>query len=278
MNESFWFAFGITLLAGLSTGIGSAIAFFTKQTNTKFLSVSLGLSAGVMIYISFVELLTGSMSMLSDIYNPNQGQLYSILSFFGGILFIMAIDFLIPENVNPHELVDMKDLKGSSTQGMRQEVDRLKKRSAALLRAGLVSALVMAIHNFPEGMVTFLTAIESPSLAFPIAAAIAIHNIPEGISVSVPIYYATGSKRKAFWISFSSGLAEPIGAVVGYLILFPFLSDTLFGILNSAIAGIMVYISLDELLPTAEKYGHHHHAIFGVIFGMIVMAISLIYL
>ena len=265
------------MLAGLSTGIGSAIAFFTKKTKTKFLSLSLGLSAGVMIYISFVELLSGSIESLSGIYESSRGQLYAVLSFFGGVLFIMAIDFLIPENVNPHELVDMGDLNGSTTQEMRQEVDKLKKKSA-LLRAGLVSALVMAIHNFPEGMVTFLTALENPNLAFPIAAAIAIHNIPEGISVSVPIYYATGNKRKAFWISFTSGLAEPIGALVGYLILFPFLSETLFGVLNAAIAGIMVYISLDELLPTAEKYGHHHHAIFGVIFGMLVMAISLIYL
>lgn len=277
MSDNFWFAFGVTMLAGLSTGIGSAIAFFTKKTNTKFLSLSLGLSAGVMIYISFVELLSGSIESLSGIYESSRGELYAVLSFFGGVLFIMAIDFLIPENVNPHELVDMGDLNGSTTQEMRQEVDKLKKKSA-LLRAGLVSALVMAIHNFPEGMVTFLTALENPNLAFPIAAAIAIHNIPEGISVSVPIYYATGSKRRAFWISFSSGLAEPIGALVGYLILFPFLSETLFGILNAAIAGIMVYISLDELLPTAEKYGHHHHAILGVIFGMLVMAISLIYL
>lgn len=277
MSENFWFAFGVTMLAGLSTGIGSAIAFFTKKTNTKFLSLSLGLSAGVMIYISFVELLSGSIESLSGIYESSRGELYAVLSFFGGVLFIMAIDFLIPENVNPHELVDMGDLNGSTTQEMRQEVDKLKKKSA-LLRAGLVSALVMAIHNFPEGMVTFLTALENPNLAFPIAAAIAIHNIPEGISVSVPIYYATGNKRKAFWISFTSGLAEPIGALVGYLILFPFLSETLFGILNAAIAGIMVYISLDELLPTAEKYGHHHHAILGVIFGMLVMAISLIYL
>lgn len=277
MSDNFWFAFGVTMLAGLSTGIGSAIAFFTKKTKTKFLSLSLGLSAGVMIYISFVELLSGSIESLSGIYESSRGQLYAVLSFFGGVLFIMAIDFLIPENVNPHELVDMGDLNGSTTQEMRQEVDKLKKKSA-LLRAGLVSALVMAIHNFPEGMVTFLTALENPNLAFPIAAAIAIHNIPEGISVSVPIYYATGNKRKAFWISFTSGLAEPIGALVGYLILFPFLSETLFGVLNAAIAGIMVYISLDELLPTAEKYGHHHHAIFGVIFGMLVMAISLIYL
>lgn len=277
MTENVLFAFAITLFAGLSTGIGSVIAFFTRKTNTKFLSVALGLSAGVMIYISFVELLTGSMATLSEVYGAKSGQLYSVLSFFAGVFFIMAIDFLIPENVNPHELVDMGDLGEEATKEMRQEVDKLKKKSA-LLRAGLVSALVMGIHNFPEGMVTFLTAFEDPSLALPIAIAIAIHNIPEGISVSVPIFYATGNRRKAFWISFSSGLAEPLGALVGYLVLAPFLSETLFGVLNAAIAGIMVYISIDELLPTAEKYGHHHHAIMGLIVGMAVMALSLIFL
>lgn len=277
MTENVLFAFAITLFAGLSTGIGSVIAFFTRKTNTKFLSVALGLSAGVMIYISFVELLTGSMATLSEVYGAKSGQLYSVLSFFAGVFFIMAIDFLIPENVNPHELVDMGDLGEEATKEMRQEVDKLKKKSA-LLRAGLVSALVMGIHNFPEGMVTFLTAFENPSLALPIAMAIAIHNIPEGISVSVPIFYATGNRRKAFWISFSSGLAEPLGALVGYLVLAPFLSETLFGVLNAAIAGIMVYISIDELLPTAEKYGHHHHAIMGLIVGMAVMALSLIFL
>ena len=274
---NFFYAFSLTLLAGLSTGIGSAIAFFAKKTNTKFLAAALGLSAGVMIYISFVELLNKSILTLSEIYGHHFGQLYGVLSFFGGVLFIMLIDFLIPEDVNPHEMVELSDLKKPATEEMRQELDQLRQRSA-LLRAGLVTALVMAIHNFPEGMVTFLTALETPTLGLAIALAIAIHNIPEGISVSVPIYYATGSRKKAFWISFTSGLAEPVGAVIGYLILAPFLTETLFGVINAAIAGVMVYISLDELLPTAEKYGHHHQAILGVIIGMAVMALTLIIL
>ncbi|MDN4754051.1 zinc transporter ZupT [Porphyromonadaceae bacterium W3.11] len=277
MSENVLFALVITLFAGLSTGIGSAIAFFTKKTNTKFLSVALGLSAGVMIYISFVELLSGSIDMMSEMYGEKNGQLYSILSFFGGVFLIMMIDFLIPEDLNPHEIMEMKDIKGEMTEELRNEIDQ-KKKTSALMRAGLVSALVMAIHNFPEGMVTFLSALENPTLALPIAIAIAIHNIPEGISVSVPIYYATGNRKKAFWISFSSGLAEPVGALIGYLILAPFLNDTLFGVINAAIAGVMVYISLDELLPTAQKYGHHHHSIVGLIIGMIIMAVSLVYI
>ncbi|MDI9593070.1 MAG: ZIP family metal transporter, partial [Bacteroidota bacterium] len=147
-----------------------------------------------------------------------------------------------------------------------------------LLRTGLMTALVLAIHNFPEGMATFLAALKDIHIAIPIAVAIAIHNIPEGIAVSVPIYYATGNRKRAFWLSFLSGLAEPLGALVGYLILAPFLNDTLFGIMFAAIAGIMVFISLDELLPAAEEYGKHHHAIYGLIAGMAVMAFSLLLL
>lgn len=269
MDQTVWIAFGLTLFAGLSTGIGSAIAFFSRRTNTSMLSLALGLSAGVMIYISFVELYSTSMTKLTELYGDTLGQLYALLSFFGGILLIMVIDFLVPERENPHEMVDPNMIGKCITS---------PSHTAALARTGILSAIVIAIHNFPEGMVTFLTSLEEPSLGLPIAIAIAIHNIPEGISVSVPIYYATGNKAKAFWISFSSGLAEPLGAIIGYLILRPYLSESLFGILNAIIAGIMVYISLDELLPAAEKYGKHHLAIIGLIIGMLVMALTLVVL
>lgn len=262
-------AIGLTLFAGLSTGIGSAIAFFAKRTNTSLLSASLGLSAGVMIYISFVELYTSSLDAMSEIHGDVRGQLYAMLAFFAGIALIMVIDLLVPERDNPHEFHEVERL---------QKVNPNPTSPERLMRTGMLSALVIAIHNFPEGMVTFLTALDNPSLGLPIAVAIAIHNIPEGISVSVPIYYATGKKAKAFWISCGSGLAEPIGAIVGYLLLRPFLSPSLFSILNAMIAGIMVYISLDELLPAAEKYGKHHHAILGLIGGMVLMAITLVVL
>jgi ZIP family zinc transporter len=117
---------------------------------------------------------------------------------------------------------------------------------------------------------------KEPGLGIAIAVAIAIHNIPEGIAVSIPMFYATGNKIKAFWYSFASGLAEPIGALVGITLLMPFMNDTVFGILFALVAGIMVYISLDELLPSAEKYGLHHLTIGGVIAGMGVMALSLL--
>lgn len=156
-----------------------------------------------------------------------------------------------------------------------EEIEDTNKNTE-LYRMGVFSAFAIAIHNFPEGLATFIGALEDPALGISIGIAIAIHNIPEGISVSIPIYYATGDKKKAFSYSFLSGLAEPLGAIVGYFVLKQFINDAMFGIVFALVAGIMVYISLDELLPTAEKYGEHHIAIFGLISGMAVMALSLI--
>ncbi len=259
-------AFGFTLFAGLSTGIGSALAFFTKRTNTVFLSVSLGFSAGVMIYVSMIEIFGKAKIALISEYGEKFGTTYTVLAFFGGILLIALIDKLIPEFENPHEIRKVEDVS--------QRVQIAKDQK--LLKMGLFSALAIAIHNFPEGLATFVATLQDPTLGLAIAVAIAIHNIPEGIAVSIPLYYATGSKRKAFVLSFLSGLAEPVGALIGFLLLMPYLSDTLFGVLFAAVAGIMVFISLDELLPTAREYGKPHSAIYGLIVGMAVMAVSLL--
>ena len=258
------FAFGLTLFAGLSTGIGSAMAFFTKRTNKVFLSVSLGFSAGVMIYVSFVEILAEANNILSETYGEKLGSWYTVLAFFSGILIIGIIDRLVPSFENPHEIRSVEDLN--------KPIPKDKK----LLRMGLFSALAIAIHNFPEGIATFSAGLIDPSIAIPIAVAIAIHNIPEGIAVSIPIYYATGDRKKAFVLSFLSGLAEPVGALFAYFILRSFLDETVLGLLFASVAGIMVFISLDELLPTAEEYGKHHSAIYGLIAGMLVMAVSLL--
>lgn len=259
------FAFGLTLFAGLSTGVGSAIAFFAKKTNTGFLSVALGFSAGVMIYVSFVEIFAKAKEELVSALGSTQGYWVTTAAFFGGILLIAIIDKMIPSFENPHEMRKVEDMTKDKT-----------KDPAKLMRMGLFTALAIAIHNFPEGLATFTAALTDPTLGVAIAVAIAIHNIPEGIAVSVPIYYATGSKKKAFWLSFSSGLAEPVGALVGYLLLMPFLTPMVFGILFAVVAGIMVFISLDELLPAAEEYGEHHLSIYGLIAGMGVMALSLL--
>jgi len=259
------FAFGLTLFAGLSTGIGSAMAFLTKQTSKTFLAFSLGFSAGVMIYVSFVEIFQKARITLTTIYGEEQGTWITVISFFAGIAIIAIIDKLIPEYENPHEVRKVEEIDQNSN---------IKDKK--LLRMGLFSALIIAIHNFPEGLATFAAGLSDPKIALPIAIAVAIHNIPEGIAVSVPLYFATGSRKKAFLLSFLSGLAEPLGALIGYFFLYAFFSDTVFGVLFAGVAGIMVYISLDELLPTAEEYGKHHIAIYGLILGMMVMAFSLL--
>lgn len=253
-------AFILTLIAGLSTGIGSLIALMAKKTNTKFLCVSLGFSAGIMIYVSFMEMLPEAKHMLMSIYREKEATLYLILSFFGGIAFINLIDFMIPESINPHEIKDSTQTDG---------------KNKSLHRTGLIVALTIAIHNFPEGIATFMSGLNSLDIALPITFAIAIHNIPEGIAVAVPIYHATGSKKKAFWYSFSSGLAEPVGALVAYFFLMQYWSPLVNAVVLGVVAGIMVFISIDELLPTAEKYGKHHLSIMGLIAGMLVMAFSL---
>lgn len=260
-------AFGLTLFAGLATGIGSAIAFFSKRTNTSFLSVALGFSAGVMIYVSFVEIFfKARVSLMEEMGSEIMGTWATVLSFFLGILVIALIDKLVPSFENPHEVRRV------------EEMDQIKeaKKFRRLYRMGLFTALAIAIHNFPEGLATFASALKDTSIGIPIAIAIAIHNVPEGIAVSIPIYYATGSRKKAFFYSFLSGLSEPIGALLGFFIFYWFFNDLIFGILFAAVAGIMVFISLDELLPTAREFGKHHLSIYGLIAGMGVMALSLL--
>jgi ZIP family zinc transporter len=259
-------AFLLTLVAGLSTGIGSVIALFSKTTNTKFLSTSLGFSAGVMIYVSMVEIFSEAKINLSGFLGEKTGTLITFIAFIGGMLLIGLIDKFVPEDRNPHEVHGLSSDKIN---------DEQRNGKAKLMRTGLFTALAIGIHNFPEGLATFISALQSPSIAIPIVVAIAIHNIPEGIAVSVPIYYATGNRKRAFWLSFASGLSEPIGAVIGYLILLPFMNEMVYGILFAVVAGIMVFISLDELLPSARAYGYHHLSIYGMVAGMAVMAVSL---
>lgn len=263
------FAFSLTVFAGLSTGIGSALAFYTKQTSHKFLSAALGFSAGVMIYVSTIEIFPKAKASLILEYGETKGYWMTTVAFFMGIALIAIIDKLVPEAENPHEIHDVSEIAKNG-----KGENKLDEKS--LLRMGMFSALAIAIHNFPEGLATFVGALQEPAMGISIAVAIAIHNIPEGIAVSVPIYYATKDRKKAFKMSFLSGLSEPVGAIVGYFLLANFFTESLFGLIFAGVAGIMVYISLDELLPTAHKYGEHHVAIYGLISGMIVMALSLL--
>jgi ZIP family zinc transporter len=265
MDQNILFAFGLTLFAGLSTGVGSLIGLLSKKFNAKLLTISLGFSAGVMLYVSTIEIFAKAKESLGAALGAKTGYIWTVVSFFAGMFFIPLIDKVIPSYENPHELNVSSKIEHAS-----------EKDKAKLLRMGVFSALAIGIHNFPEGLATFMSGLTNPTLGVSIAVAIAIHNIPEGLAVSAPIFYATKSRKKAFVLSFMSGLAEPVGALVGFFLLRPFFNETTFGIIFAAVSGIMVYISLDELLPTAEEYGEHHLAIGGVIAGMIVMAVSLL--
>lgn len=271
-SQPILFAFGLTLFAGLSTGIGSAIAFFARRTNTRLLSLALGFSAGVMIYVSFVEILSKAQDALASELGDVRAAWVTVLSFFGGIAFIALIDRFVPSYENPHEMHSIEEMDQGMENLPRDEAHDFDK----LRRTGVFAALAIAIHNFPEGLATFTAALTDPALGMAIAVAVAIHNIPEGIAVSIPLYYATGERRKAFLYSFLSGLAEPVGALAGYLLLLPFFTPTVFGVLFAGVAGIMVFISFDELLPAAEEFGEHHHSVYGLIAGMGVMALSLL--
>ena len=248
-------AFLLTTIAGLSTGIGSIIAYFIKKPKITYLCFSLGLSAGIMLYVSFVELLPEAFYGV--------GEIWGIYAFFAGFMIIGMIDLLVPDFENPHHY---------------KQFNKNKKVDERLMRVGFLTALAIAIHNFPEGLAIFGSSIVNVELGVLIAFAIAIHNIPEGISVSIPIFYATGDKKKAFLYSFFSGFSEPLGAVIGFLILLPFLSEWVLSFLLAFVAGIMVFISVDELLPAAHEYGHGHCVIFGLIIGMFIMAFSLLML
>jgi len=261
-TDNLIFAFLLTVLAGLSTGIGSLMALLSKNFNHKFLASALGFSAGAMIFVSLADIFPEAHSSLSVIYGEKKAYYFALIAFFSGIVLIALIDKLVPPFENPHEI---------------RNVDECDcKQNSKLLRMGVFSAIAIGLHNFPEGMATFISTVENPGVGISIAFAIAIHNIPEGIAISAPIYFATKSRKKAFYYSLLSGLAEPVGAVIAFFFLSRFYNPTYFGIILAAVAGIMVFISLDELLPAAEKYGEHHIAVYGLISGMLIMSISVL--
>jgi len=293
------FALGLTALAGLATGVGSAIAFFAKRTNYRFLSISTGFSAGVMLYVSFVEIFYKGLDAFIDAFGSYWGHWVNTASFFGGMLLIGLIDTFVPEAENPHTVFPEKvtaplhdgsiPIESGGPPPVREDqlkqnktVDFTEEDHGKLLRMGLFTAMAIGIHNFPEGLATFLAALQDPGVGVAIAVAVAMHNIPEGISVSVPIFYATGSRSRAFIYSFLSGLAEPVGALIAYGLILLFLEkgqimpSQIMGIMFAGVAGIMVYISIDELIPTSQAYGKGHDSLIGLIGGMVVMALSLL--
>lgn len=245
--------FLMSMAAGLATGLGALLGVTNLARSARFFSGALGFSAGVMIYVSLVEILPEA---IESVENPAAPWI-AVGALFGGIVFAAVIDALVPDQIDPST---------TTTSDVR------------LLRMGVFTAIAIALHNFPEGFATFLTALTDHTLAIPIVVAIAIHNIPEGLAVAVPILHATGSAAKAFRWALLSGLAEPAGAVLGYLILAPFMTPTIFGIVFAGVGGIMVYISFSQLLPAAHNQGHPRAPLFGLFAGMAVMALSLLML
>ncbi len=269
----------LTLIAGSATGIGGALVLFKKKLSSNFLAGALGLSAGVMIFISLAELYPEAQAEIAATGAFRHGDAFVLIAFFVGMGIITLIDFLIPEYENPHEASGLSLEARTPAVGLLEQTGNEK----ALHRLGIMSALAIAIHNFPEGIATFIGALNDPQMGAGITFAIAIHNIPEGIAVAIPIYYATKSKGKALLYATLSGMSEVVGALLCLAVTAIFgieLTDggAAFPLILAAVAGIMIYISLDELLPTAEKYGKHHIAIAGVVGGMAIMGVSLLIL
>ena len=263
----------MTLIAGAATGIGGGLVLFKKKLSSNTLAGALGLSAGVMIFISLAELFPEAQAEIAALGTFAHGEALVLLAFFIGMGLIMLIDFLVPEYENPHEVSELSLEDGSQSSQSNKE--------KALQKLGILSALAIAIHNFPEGIATFIGALNDPQMGASITFAISIHNIPEGIAVAIPIYYATKSKGKALLYATLSGFSELLGALLCMAVTAVFGVDLsaggpAFPLILAAVSGIMIYISLDELLPTAEKYGKHHIAIAGVISGMAIMGISLL--
>lgn len=260
-TSSVLFALLVTTAAGLATGLGGLLVFATKAPNARMLAFGLAFAGGAMVYISLSEILNKSIAAFAIDYGASRGFTYGTLAFLAGVLLIVTIDRLIP---NPHERLETDD-----------PFFRAHNR-AYIKRVGLLTAAAITAHNFPEGLATFFATLADPTLGLPLAFAIAIHNIPEGIAIAVPVYYATNSRRYAFLACLFSGLAEPIGAVVGYLLLGPFLSEALFGAIFGIIAGVMVFLALDELLPAAKRYAKGHETVYGLVSGMAALALSLV--
>lgn len=268
----------LTLIAGSATGIGGALVLFKKKISSNFLAGALGISAGVMIFISLAEMFPEAQAMIGET-GLSHGKAFVLIAFFVGMGIITLIDFTIPEYENPHEASGLSLDAKTAAVGMVQQSGSEK----ALQRLGIMSALAIAIHNFPEGIATFIGSLNDPEMGAGITFAISIHNIPEGIAVAIPIYYATKSKAKALLYATLSGLSEVIGAALCLAVTSIFGIELtgggpIFPLIMSAVAGIMIYISLDELLPTAEKYGKHHIAIAGVVGGMAIMGVSLLFM
>ncbi len=259
LQHQVWIAFAVTFLAGLATVIGGALVLFFRQPSYRLLSFGLAFSAGAMVYVSLTEILNKSIASFSQAFDPKFGFAFGTFAFLSGVIFVLLLDHFIP---NPHETIEPNNAA---------EIEQRQLR-----RTGLLTLFAITAHNFPEGLATFFATLESPTLGAPLAVAIAIHNIPEGIAIALPVYMATGRRDLALGASFVSALAEPLGAALGYFILAPFMSFSVYGAVFGVIGGVMVFLALDELLPTAKRYAKGHETVYGLVIGMASLALSLV--
>ena len=250
-------ALGICVAAAAATMLGGFSIIKARESNPRMLAFGLAFAGGAMVYISLVEIFWKSYQSFGEILPEKEAYTSATLAFFGGVVLLMLIDRLVP---NPHNKLTAPHDESKSH----------------LKRVGLLAALAITVHNFPEGMATFFATLEDPVVGASLAFAIAIHNIPEGVSIAIPVYYATGDRKLTLLACLLSAVAEPVGALVGYLVLAPFLTPFVFGSVFGVIAGAMVFLSLDELLPTAKRYSSGHDAVYGMVIGMGSIALSLI--
>ena len=258
-------AFAVCVGAALATVLGSVFVLGAQKSNPRMLAFGLAFAGGAMVYISLVEIFGKSLLSFQEGFPDKIAYQYATLAFFGGVLLIALMDRLIP---NPHA--------GMSFDGQDAGCDGHHHHHKKIARVGLLTALAITAHNFPEGMATFFATLNEPAVGMTLAAAIAIHNIPEGVAIAIPVYYATGDRKLAVLATCGSALAEPAGALLGYLILAPFLSPVVYGVTFGMIAGAMVFLALDELLPEAKRYSKGHETTYGMVIGMAALALSLV--
>ena len=281
MDSNVLISFLLTLFVGLTMGLGSLFSFLIKGENKKFLSLALSFSAGIMLYISFMGILPESMHLIEETIPGTKGHLIVLASFFGGMIFTALFEKWV-HSMGGHYHPHIDDDSHTHSQDhlhdhSHNHSHRGNEEKSHLEKLGLVTAISIAIHNLPEGLAIFTAGLKDISLAIPLALAVILHNIPLSIAIAVPIYYSTGSKKKAFLYPTLVGLCQPLGAIVGYMVFANFFNDLLFGVLFGIISGIMIFVSLDELLPASQKYEDHHYSVYGTILGMLVMAISLMF-
>lgn len=237
----------ITTIAGLSTVLGGCIVFFKIKNREKFISFCLSFSLSVMITISVIDLVPSSFIELNNSFSLLKSIFITILLFVVGAILVNILD---------------RNIKVS------------KSKNSNLYKLGILNMIALMLHNFPEGIATFMTSYSDLSIGISLSLAIMMHNIPEGISIAVPLYYSTGKKGRGILYTFISALAEPLGAIVAFLFLKQYINMLTISYVLIIVAGIMITISINELFPEAIKYNESKQIKLGMLLGVVVILIN----